>query len=492
MGDPAKKHGPGQADEIEELPDEDLEEDLESSAVSESQPQLKAVPKAPETYTEEWERKYAELGIEKFDFGKPEEGTVFLGDRPPRPKTKEEIAEEKRYFESGKDWSTDLDTEHLIRTKIRESVQTALEKPLSISPQDALSKTGAQILREKYGAHSNDRKSMVVETLSGPMAVAGGLQEPHALLIPYGKTKIMGITSPGPKQGNEYLKNQAGFVIKPSLRKKSIHIFMAKGNGEGPYLADQAAGLANAALAEAGALLHTEEDFHPATVLDYMNVCVNDLKKKMKIERQVAPMIAAELDMSEERAILRVASAGNIHCLIVNPHSGAVISAPRQVVEERLKSKGFNEEDREAIYKKVGEKFDLSPENAAKAVTVAGGRPEDEFMPDIVDYHAPAGSVVVLVTDELVQSLAPDFKNKELVIGKFIHDALEEGLTVEEACAKIAQGYLSHQKKTGQATSFSLVGFKVPSEVKKTLIVPKQEPKTKKNLPPLDLDFSDL
>lgn len=508
MGDPAKKIGA--EDEAVELSEDDVQLLEESSAPLKAvPPSRKTVPAAPETeaekdareYTEALQRKYDELGIEKFDpalIVKPEEGTIFEGKKPARPKTQAEIAEEKRYFESDRSFSADLDTEHLIRKTTRAAIekatQAALEKPLNVTPRDAMLKPGAQILHEKYGAVMTGPKNCVVETHSGPMAVVSGFQDPHALLMPYGSARVFGVSSPGPKQGNEYLKNQAGFVVKPSVARKTIHVFMAKGLGYGPYVADQGAGLANAALTEAGALLHADEyaHFHLTTLLTQMNLSVNELKKKMKIQRHSVPMLGAELDLaSKEKAKLKVASAGNIHCLIINPKTGHVSSPPRQVVEDRLKSKGYNTpERREGIYKEIQKKMDISLEDAPHALTSWGGQPMDEFKPDYTEYSVPAGHVVVFVTDELVRSLPPDFKNREFVIGKFIREALEAGLSVEEACATIAQGYISAQKKIGMAESFSLVGLQVPGEVQKPVVEPQEERKTAS--PSLELDFSEL
>lgn len=508
MGDPAKKFG--KADEAEELQSGDYElVDEESSVPLKSIPaRLKEVPTGPETeaerdareYNESLQKKYEDLGIETFDpllIVKPEEGTVFEGKRPRRPKTKEEIEEEKRYFESDKSFSVDLDTEFLIRSKTREAIekatQAALEKPLNVSKEEAMDKTGAHILHTKYGAIMSGPKNSVVQTHSGPMAVVSGFHEPHALLMPYRGSKIFGVSSPGPMQGNEFLKNQAGFVIQPSVERKSVHVFMAKGLGYGPYVADEGAALANAALTEAGALMHADEyyHFHLTTLLTQMNVGVNDMKKKLNVQRHSVPMLAAELDMAaKEHPKLKVASAGNIHCLIINPATGAVTSSPRQVVGEHLARKGFDAGERDKIYEKLQQKMDVSREDAPNALTSWGGQPMDEFKPDYSEHDVPPGHVVVFVTDELIRALGSDFKNKELTIGKFIHDALEAGLSVDEACARIAQGYLTVQKREGLAESFSLVGFKVPGEVKKTVVEPKKP--SKAALPLLELDFSEL
>lgn len=512
MGDPAKKLG--KADEAEELQSGDYELVEESSSAT----PLKSIPARPKEgraepeteaekdareYTEALQKKYDDLGIETFDpllVVKPEEGTIFEGKKPKRPKTAEEIAEEKRYFESDKSFSVDLDTEFLIRAKTREAIEKAtqatLEKPLNASKEDVMSQTGAQILHAKYGAIMSGPKNSVVQTHSGPMAVVSGFHEPHALLMPYRGSRIFGVSSPGPKQGNEYLKNQAGFVVQPSVSKKTVHVFMAKGLGYGPYVADEGAGLANAALTEAAALMHADEfqHFHLTTLLTQMNLGVNGMKKKMNVQRHTVPMLAAELDMAvRENPKLKVASAGNIHCLIINPSTGAVSTAPRQVVGENLARKGFNAEQRDQIYERLQKKMDISKKNAPHALTSWGGQAMDEFKPDYTEYDVPPGHVVVFVTDELIRALGTDFKNKELVIGKFIRDALEEGLSVDEACARIAQGYLSAQQKNGVAESFSLVGLRVPGEVKKTVVEAKKEPKSQKSVPPpLELDFKDL
>jgi hypothetical protein len=108
-------------------------------------------------------------------------------------------------------------------------------------------------------------------------------------------------------------------------------------------------------------------------------------------------------------------------------------------------------------------------------------------------YDVPAGHVVILATDEFIQGLDTKFANKELAIGEYVREEAAEGVSIEEICGNLAKGYLNHQKKAKTETSFGLIGFQVPGEVKpEARKAVTKVPKHTEQPPKLELDLSDL
>jgi|GEM_PF-5326348 len=361
---------------------------------------------------------------------------------------------------------------HETRKAIETATQMALDKPLNLSKEDVMTLSGAQILRNKLGAHSKDPSSNLIDTLSGEMAVVSGIEEPHALLIPYQEEQIFAISSPGIDPEGHSDKNNVGFVVKSNNRDKTVRIFMADGKGVGPYLGDEAAGLANAAVAEAGAMVHTEELFHLGTVLDQMNRSVNYVKADLHEKNRYVSLLGAEIDMHEETAKLKVASAGDIRCLIINPETGAVHSSTPQTVEATLakktsskSGKAFSREERAEILVKLASKEKTDIHKAAKALTMVGGKREGEFVANVEEFDVPAGFVVVLADNGLIDELDGDFHNKELILGKYVSDELQQGIPLDEILSNVTKGYLSGQKdKKLNPAGFALVGMQIPEK----------------------------
>lgn len=439
-----------QSGDPEELRPDELEI-VEEGALAQPPAKLHAVPQGGSAPTEaeqkafrefarrkpqqpeetEVEKAHKKLGVKQYSpeefktevapyVGKPEEGTVFTG-REPQTQLPPD------FFEAQKG-GMDLDVAELqrkYREGVRKAVQVAAEKalegPVRLSREQAGTQTGAEILHRAFQLPQFRGGSSAVETLSGPMAVMSGLRKPHAMLMSFAGNKVFAETSPGPKPANakEYEPNSVGVIVKPDNRKKSIQVVIAQGLGEGPYVRDDASALANAAIVEAGALLLTGDKIPAPTMIHLMNKNINEEKKRRGIREQDIPLLAAELDAT--KGLLRVGSAGDIRCIIINPQSGSAISS-------ELKSSG-----------KTG----------------------------VTEYQVPQDFVVLFATDNFVQAFQGTGSTPEKSLGQFFRKEMRKGASADQVCASLIKNH--HNMQAGHkasASSFGLVGLVVPKMAK--------------------------
>lgn len=355
-------------------------------------------------------------------------------------------------------------------------------------------------------------------------------------------------TTPGlPLGGHEAIKSQDGIAIDESDER--IVIVMAQGNSASTNHTikkkqnTELSAASSAAVVDAATRLDAKKPTDLEGVLGEMNRMVHRTKglQGLSMKNANASVFAAELDIKNN--VLKVASAGDVRCIIFDPNDGSFVATPLQTFEasvntnqqavtefrddlnrrigmakmlddEKLVASFINrhvayefslskenaqalfdrpgisvKEARELMIRKAAREQKIPAATAGKKLMQAAGMPN--FRPHTMEIPVQPGYEVLIVSNETAEVFGEDIdsQNKALVSNAIEAQRNVGKNSIDNVVAQhILRSAIKAQqdKKVAEGTSFSVVGFNVPSG-KKTSITskPSEQPEHDKSAPTL-------
>lgn len=415
-------------------------------------------------------------------------------------------------------------------SRIQSLIEETLEEgqplpPLELKELKQLGKNGEELLAELLADKPQNAKKQ-------PVFIESGDKEEVKKSVPLNGDKIYVRcqTNPGQKiekkEGTDQYqvvdvdkaqKHRDGVVIDVDKQKHRVMIGLT--HALGSHQRDKV-------LAHLGAtsIAYDSSAFHHVAPLDEMANHVNEqtksINQKFKVpSKEGVSLLVAQLDQTYG---LDVLSAGNWHCLVIDPDRGEVRSSRVQTAEEdamgNLSQKATEEwvQKQEGVVnlspeemdrlregtsrKEVESKiYDATPMNKwfddpTQRVTMAANT--DAFAPKVQSFETNAGDVVVFLSGPAMQALKDNDRKflkafaenqkrfKEMTQDQFadhyfglkIRQELKKGRSLEEVLDELAQKAKNYRElveypqnlgASGGAvdTTTTIVGFTIPEKI---------------------------
>ena len=338
----------------------------------------------------------------------------------------------------------------LKETKI--AVEETLQ-PLELGAEDVLTKTGAQIIKEK-----SKRK------LNG--AIESGEVSTRAFTMSFHNGPVVGVNYPGiHKRGGGFAESADGMVAVRGRKREELTLVMTHGMGDTP----EDAAISNAAAVTAAYDLNRDTTPHLPQLFNHMNETVNGVSDELGAATKGVSVLAARIHKDSPQSALYnvdVLSAGDNHCFVLDPLSGKVQSTTLQTVAGKLQEKRFSMKARKEIVRRLAEKEGLTPGDAEQGVIRWVGMPDEEFEPVAQTLEAAEGEIVVVASGAFMKSIGGAEFFQDGVVGRMIAKQLKEGKNLKEICIGMTKNTASRQQNDQlPEKAVSIMAYQVPGHI---------------------------
>jgi hypothetical protein len=389
-----------------------------------------------------------------------------------------------------------VDTEvDLHRELIREELKRTI-RPYEFTKSEVLSVSGLELWQMLSEMEANLDSVAPVPAVPKDFILESGTSEPFKYEGKFMDTGVFASTSPGLPYGNgEKQPNKSGVVLYPDNKDRIMTAVLVDSVS---HDSRNGCGLANgAAITASHDIAQNVVKWRLPQILYRINNTVLDLQEQMNHSAPSVSVAAVRLDMEKKskKYFLEVASAGDIHVLVISP-SGKVRSLPVQTVGEILRrkttskhglekivlsgngdkekrekaaknvgglKKGLGPADRDKILAEYAEKSDVSVDEAERKIMIGAGLNEEDFKPETDVIPVKPNDIVVLANSHFMAAISQNPVWQDDVLARKIIYGLADGKELNEICTELTEtAKRLQEKKKVEDASQSLIAFEVP------------------------------